>query len=106
MGKLRIPQGRRCSVAAELVILMGNAICESKLVERGHQLCKARARSPRGSLKEKVNKRELIKAIRRDGKMAEFFGLPAEIRQEYSSIYLQLGLAEISAGSKWNFVFL
>ncbi|CAE7523068.1 unnamed protein product, partial [Symbiodinium pilosum] len=32
-----------------------------------------------------VNKRELIKAIRRDGKMAEFFGLPAEIRQEDGS---------------------
>ena len=28
-----------------------------------------------------VNKRELIKAIRRDRQMADFFGLPAEIRQ-------------------------
>jgi len=32
-----------------------------------------------------VNKRELIKAIRRDGKMADFFGLPMEIRQEDGS---------------------
>lgn len=32
-----------------------------------------------------VNKRELIKAIRRDAKMAEFFGLPMEIRQEDGS---------------------
>ena len=28
-----------------------------------------------------VNKRELIKAIRGDARMAEFFGLPMEIRQ-------------------------
>ncbi|CAE7302867.1 unnamed protein product [Symbiodinium natans] len=32
-----------------------------------------------------VNKRELIKAIRRDSRMAEFFGLPTEIRQEDGS---------------------
>ena len=29
-----------------------------------------------------VNKRELIKAIRGDARMAEFFGLPMEIRQD------------------------
>lgn len=32
-----------------------------------------------------VNKRELVKGLRRDAKMAEFFGLPSEIRQEDGS---------------------
>ncbi|CAK9050973.1 unnamed protein product, partial [Durusdinium trenchii] len=73
----------------ELTLRPNTAPVTPTSLDRFQKVDKARLRSVFDSCDTQsnglVNKRELIKAIRRDAKLAEFFGLPMEIRQEDGS---------------------